>query len=120
MPIRRPALMARRPSPHPPSPPPPSPKKQLTITEMQRGIERLRERMAEIEAFDVTSMTSTHPAAITGLQVAVRNTLVRIFGEDTAEFRRLSEACELQWEASWAMEDYPGIAPPWWTVCRLK
>jgi hypothetical protein len=38
-------------------------------------------------------MTSTHPPEITGLQVAVKNTLVRIFGEDTADFRRFSNAC---------------------------
>lgn len=102
--------MARRPSPRPLSPPPPSPKKQLTIAEMQRGIERLRERIAEIEAFDMTSMTSTHPPAITALQVAVKNTLVRIFGEDTADFRRLSEACELQWEAAYGLGDYPALS----------
>jgi predicted nucleotide-binding protein len=101
--------MARRPA-QPSSPPPPAPKKQLTVTEMQRGIERLRERIAEIEAFDVTSMTATHPPAITGLQVAVKDTLVRIFGEDTADFRRFSNACELQWQATWAMGDYPALS----------
>ena len=101
--------MARRPA-QPSSPPPPAPKQQLTVTEMRRGIERLQERIAEIGAFNVASMTSTHPPEITGLQVAVKNTLVRIFGEDTADFRRFSNACELQWQATWAMGDYPALS----------
>jgi hypothetical protein len=101
--------MARRPA-QPSSPPPPAPKQQLTITEMRRGIERLQERIAEIGAFNVASMTSTHPPEITGLQVAVKNTLVRIFGEDTADFRRFSNACELQWQATWAMGNYPALS----------
>ena len=101
--------MARRPA-QPSSPPPPAPKQQLTVTEMRRGIERLRERIAEITAFNVASMTSTHPPEITGLQVAVKNTLVRIFGEDTADFRRFSNSCDLQWEATWAMAGYPALS----------
>jgi predicted nucleotide-binding protein len=101
--------MARRPT-VPPSPPPPQQKKQLTTVETQRGIERLQERIAEIESFDVASMTATHPPAITGLQVAVKNTLARIFGEDTADFRRFSGACELQWEAGFAIGGYPALS----------
>jgi predicted nucleotide-binding protein len=61
-------------------------------------------------SFNVAAMTTTHPSEITGMQIAVKNTLVRIFGEDTADFRRFSGACELQWETTFAFGDYPALS----------
>jgi predicted nucleotide-binding protein len=58
-------------------PPPPAPKKLITVREMQRGIERLRERITELEAFSPAAMRSTHPPEISAIQVAVKGELER-------------------------------------------
>jgi predicted nucleotide-binding protein len=96
--------------PVPPQPRPTAPKKQLTVREMQRGLERLQGRIKDLEAFDTASMTATHPPEISGLQVSVKTAMEKIFGEDTADFRRFSDACNLQWEAGYAIGDYPALS----------
>lgn len=88
----------------------PAPKKQIAVAEMQRGIERLQGCIKNLEAFDIASMTATHPPEISGLQVSVKGAIEKSFGEETADFRRFSEACNLQWEAGYAVGDYPALS----------
>lgn len=99
--------MARRPAAQAVSP---APRKQLTVEEMRRGIERLKERMSALEAFNPSRMTVEEPPEIAGMQVDLKGTLERIFGHDTSEYRRFEGASDLQWQASIFTGNYPALS----------
>jgi hypothetical protein len=98
--------VARRTAPKTPIPLT-APKKELTAREMERGIERLDERIKELRDFDVKHMTTDHPPAIAALSAAIQGTLERLFGENTSDYRRFLPASLLQWNPNFAMENYP-------------
>ena len=85
----------------------PAPRKQLTVAEMQRGIDRLNERIGELKAFDVGSMKTETPPEIAALETSVKRTIERIFGENTTDAQRYSPASDLQWTAGVYYGDYP-------------
>lgn len=99
--------MARRPPQH--APVPPAPAKRRTALEMQRGIERLKERMRALEAFDPKAMVVEEPPEIAGMQVDLKGTLKKIFGEGTADYLRFESASDLQWTTPFAIGDYPSL-----------
>lgn len=88
---------------------PPAPRKQRTVAEMQRGIERIKARIATLQAFDPSAMAVEQPPEIAGLQVDIKANLDRIFGEGTADYRHFESACDLQWSPSVMYGDYPAL-----------
>lgn len=81
----------------------------MTGEEMQRGIDRLNDRIAELKAFDARSMKSETPPEIAALEKSVERTLERIFGEGTADVQRYLPAADLQWTAGVYSDDYPQL-----------
>ncbi len=77
---------------------------------MRKNIERIGERIATLKAFDPLSMRDTHPPELAALQISIASTLERAFGADTADYRNFSNAAVLQWEAGFAVGDYPQLS----------
>src|SRR5947207_2122891 len=81
--------MARRPSTpqrHPAN---------LAPEQMKSAITRLEARLRELQNFDPQSITSGDAPEIQGLEARIGSTLSQVFGEDTHEFARLTEAANL-------------------------
>jgi len=74
---------------------------------MRRGIARLKERIGELRAFDVAAMITETPPEIAALETAIERTVVKIFGEKTADSVRYLPASKLRWRAVFATENYP-------------
>lgn len=72
-----------------------APKLKLTTAAIDRGIIRLDERIAELEAFDVRSLSDGDSPQLNQLVVAIKDTLDRCFGENTSVFQRFVGASEL-------------------------
>lgn len=67
---------------------PPQPKVRLTRSEIERGIARLADRIAELRSFDLDSIRARgNPPELKALEVAIKDTLIRCFGEDTSAYR---------------------------------
>lgn len=79
------------------SPPREPPRKVLTADDMRNGIERLKKRIEELTEFAPQKITESHPAQLKALSTSIQTTLARIFGEGTADYRRLELAANLQW-----------------------
>jgi predicted nucleotide-binding protein len=79
----------------------------MTVEQMRRGIARLKDRIGELRAFDVAAMITETPPEIAALETAIERTLVKIFGENTADAGRYLPASNIQWHAGYAMGDYP-------------
>jgi predicted nucleotide-binding protein len=82
--------MARRPTSS--SEPPPA---NLSPDQMRAGIERLRRRIAELTAFDVSLISKRADPGIVALETSIEETLQRVFGAGTLEMRRYSSAATL-------------------------
>jgi hypothetical protein len=80
---------------------------QMTAEQMQRGIARLEERIGQLRAFDVAAMTTEKPPEILALETAIERTIVKIFGETTADAKRYLPASSLQWGPGIATDNYP-------------
>jgi hypothetical protein len=80
-------LMAR-------STPPPQPPA-LTPERITQGIERLRRRIEELEKFDPKSVKRRWAPETKALEVAIQETLARIFGHNTPNYRRYQGAAQL-------------------------
>lgn len=59
---------------------------------IERGITRLGERITELEQFDLETVSSSAPADLVALAAAIKDTLIRCFGENTSTFRRFQGA----------------------------
>jgi hypothetical protein len=82
--------MARRPTTQRPERP------QHTADEKRQDILRLQRRIAEVESFDPSQATKRFSdPAVTALQTAIDSTLTAVFGHGTAEYRRYSDAAQL-------------------------
>ncbi len=79
----------------------------MTIEQMQRGIARLEERIVELRAFDVAAMITEAPPEIAALETAIERTLIKIFGEKTADAGRYLPASRIQWRPGIATDNYP-------------
>ncbi|MEX5508182.1 TIR domain-containing protein [Pseudomonas paralactis] len=72
-------------------------KLQLTPQSIERGIDRLQGRIEELEGFDVQTLVEGRSPEITSLEVAIKDTLGRCFGEHTPVFNRFQSAANLQY-----------------------
>ncbi len=80
-----------------PAPSDPAPKLVLTAQEIERGITRLDERISELKGFDVQTLRRGGTPELAALEVAIKDTLERCFGEDTAAYRRYQQAAALDY-----------------------
>lgn len=74
-----------------------APKLILTPTQIERGIQRLEERINDLRAFDIATVPQGDSPELRALCAAIKDTLVRCFGEDTSTFERFVEATSLSW-----------------------
>lgn len=75
----------------------PAPKIQLSVEQMRSGVGRLTKRLEELQAFDAANMQDRSPPELVALSAGIRSSLAKIYGEDTAEYRRFSGAGDLHW-----------------------
>lgn len=64
---------------------------------IQKNIERLEARIADLEAFDVDALVNGRSPELTALEVAIKDTLNRCFGEKSATFILYERAASLQY-----------------------
>lgn len=72
-----------------------APKLNPTAQDIERGHARLAERISELNAFDVNTVSAGITPELKALEVAIKDTLVRCFGEDTSSFRTYQSATSL-------------------------
>lgn len=75
---------------------PPQPKLKLTSQEIDRGIARLSERIAELHAFDLGTVRNGNTPELKALEVAIKDSLTRCFGEDTSSYRTYLPALQIE------------------------
>ncbi|CAG4895141.1 TIR domain-containing protein [Paraburkholderia saeva] len=63
---------------------------------IEKGIERLEERIVELGAFDLRTMMAGPSPQLARLSAAIQDTLERCFGRDTSAYERLKAAAHLQ------------------------
>ncbi|WP_097306379.1 TIR domain-containing protein [Pseudomonas chlororaphis] len=78
-----------------PSVVPPQPKLRLTSQEIDRGLARLSERIAELRAFDLNTVRGGNTPELQAMEVAIKDSLIRCFGEDTSAYRTYAAATDL-------------------------
>lgn len=74
-----------------------NPKLMLTPDAIARGIKRLDERVVELEAFDINTLIEGDSPQLTQLEIAIKDTLGRCFGENTSIYHRFIVAADLIW-----------------------
>ncbi|MFM0512073.1 TIR domain-containing protein [Paraburkholderia sp. RL17-373-BIF-A] len=74
-----------------------APKLQLSPAAIQRGIERLGQRIDELRTFDVATVPRGDSPELTALSAAIKDTIERCFGENSSAFRRFEDAASLSW-----------------------
>ncbi|MDD2034238.1 nucleotide-binding protein [Pseudomonas sp. 39167] len=74
-----------------------APKLQLSAREIKRGIERIDERISELESFNVGTLVSGGSPELTALTTAIKDTLERCFGENTSAYNRFLPAAKLHY-----------------------
>ncbi|UJW23285.1 MULTISPECIES: TIR domain-containing protein [Pseudomonas] len=80
---------------------------QPVAQDFHRGIERLAERIKELEAFDLNSLRSGATPELQALEVSIKQTLVRCFGENSSTYKDLQSAAMLSWRPRFWMTDMP-------------
>jgi predicted nucleotide-binding protein len=78
------------------NPPPPS-DIPLSVSDMRQGIERLRRRISDLEKFEPTSVKERSSPEVKAIEAGIEDTLSRVFGHDTARYRRYHRAASLDW-----------------------
>jgi hypothetical protein len=73
---------------------PPEPRS-LTTDQMRQGIDRLRKRISDLEAFDPASVQQRWPPEAEAIETAIAETLARVFGEGTPAYNRYNSAARL-------------------------
>ena len=68
---------------------------QLTREQMERGIERLRRRIADVEAFDPDTVTQRWSPEQKALEKSIDETLTRVFGLNSVDRSRYLSAADL-------------------------
>ncbi|MGN8186160.1 nucleotide-binding protein [Burkholderia cepacia] len=84
-----------------------APKLQLSPSMIQRGIGRLNDRIAELQAFDASSVPEGLSPALTALSADIKDTLDRCFGENTSVYKRFQSAAHLQFRTGVFTDTYP-------------
>ncbi|MBF0638163.1 nucleotide-binding protein [Pseudomonas protegens] len=62
---------------------------------MERGIDRFQDRVSELEAFEVNTVRRGNTPELEGLEVAIKDTLPRCFGENTSTYNHFQGAAQL-------------------------
>jgi predicted nucleotide-binding protein len=81
----------------------------LSIEAKRTAVPRLEARVRDLEQLDIASISSADDERVQSLSARIRSTLAQIYGEDTLEFARLSDAAELNltyWVLNLAGADY--------------
>ncbi|MFP3405663.1 nucleotide-binding protein [Pseudomonas sp. SIMBA_065] len=86
---------------------PVSPKLVLSRAEIERCIARLGDRIAELGAFDISTVHKGVTPELKSLELAVNDTLIRCFGEDTSAYQRFQGAAGLSWSPSFYVTGGP-------------
>lgn len=89
------------------APPPLAPKLRLSPTQIERGIERLEERIDELRKFDVAIVPDGPSPELTVLGTAIQDTLVRCFGEGTSSYKRFESTTRLNFRPGFFGDNYP-------------
>jgi predicted nucleotide-binding protein len=79
---RRRTLATRRTAPSKPQ------QASLTIDQMKQGVERLKLRIADLEAFDPTSVQQRWAPEVKVLETAIEESIAAVFGHGTVEYNR--------------------------------
>lgn len=83
------------------------PKRELTTTEMERGIARLGERITELHAFNTDVVQEGESPELTALSADIKDTLERYFGANTSAYERFLDATDLQFRPGIYTDSYP-------------
>src|SRR5262245_11931101 len=67
----------------------------LTPQQMRQGIERIRMRIADLEKFEPEKVNRRWAPETKALETAIAETLSRVFGHGTVEYRRYGDAASL-------------------------
>ncbi|MFN7754596.1 MAG: hypothetical protein ACK5O9_01980 [Holosporales bacterium] len=79
-----------------PAPPPKPERPHQTADQKKRYIERINACIAELTAFDPTTIQQKYgDPRVTALQVSIKNALAKSFGEGTSEYNRYRQAAVL-------------------------
>jgi predicted nucleotide-binding protein len=76
-------------------PPDPLRPRALTADQIRQGIDRLKKRISELEAFDPASVQDRWSPATHAIDTAIEETLAKVFGDDTPAYNRYSSAARL-------------------------
>ncbi|WP_253950495.1 TIR domain-containing protein [Pseudomonas lijiangensis] len=81
------------------SPPSPvvQPKVHLTADQLQKGIDRLEQRIADLDSFDLNTLKSGTSPELQALECSIEDTLERYFGANTTAANRYKAAQELHY-----------------------
>ena len=81
------------------SPPSPvvQPKVHLTTDQLQKGIDRLEQRIADLDAFDLNTLKNGTSPELQALERSIEDTLERYFGVNTTAANRYKAAQELHY-----------------------
>jgi hypothetical protein len=69
--------------------------KQPTLSEMHLAIRQLNRRIADLEAFDPTTVNSQRDPKIVELEAGIKETLSEVFGRNTSSYRTYQAAAVL-------------------------
>lgn len=83
------------------------PKLKLDPAAIERGVAKLGERIAELRAFNVSSVPNGNSPELTALSTDIKGTLERYFGENTSAYRRFQGAAHLQLRPMVFGDNYP-------------
>ncbi|WP_330206209.1 nucleotide-binding protein [Pseudomonas sp. AM14(2022)] len=73
------------------------PKVNLTADQLQKGIDRLEQRIADLDAFDLNTLESGTSPELQALERSIEDTLERYFGVNTTAANRYKPAQELHY-----------------------
>jgi predicted nucleotide-binding protein len=78
-----------------PKPPKAPPAAKLNRDQIRQGIDRLRRRIADLEAFEPTSVTERWGPETRAIEAAIEETLAKVFGQGTPDYIRYDSAAVL-------------------------
>ena len=67
----------------------------LTAVQLSQGIERLQRRIAEVESFDPASVKERWVPETKTVEVAIDDTLSKVFGHNSPQYHRYRSAADL-------------------------
>jgi len=86
-----------------------APKAVLSAAQIERGIQRLEDRIGDLQGFNSFSVPVGFSPDLTALEAAIEDTLGRCFGENTAAYKRFQSAAKLNFRTLVAFDNYPSL-----------